>query len=271
MPRAISHLAEIVDDFDFMLLDQFGVLHDGHRAFPGAAACLDAVRELGKPVVALSNSGRRAASNIERLEKLGFARTNFVSVVTSGELARRRLEDMLAKGDLNPGDDVLLISREGDFSLLNDLDLRMVNSGTGARLVIIAGVTPEETSLEEYQALLKPLADKGIPAICANPDHVIYAGGKAAFGPAVVAADYGASGAPVFYLGKPGADMFAAGLAALGDPKPDRCLMVGDSPHHDIGGGKKAGCRTLLITSGIQSAQGENEITADYTMPAFIF
>ena len=271
MPRPITHLAEIVDDFDCMLLDQFGVLHDGYRAFPGTVACLDALKELAKPVVALSNSGRRAAPNVERLEKLGFDRKNFVSVVTSGELARRRLETMLAEGDLNPGDDVLLVSREGDFSLLNDLDLKMIHSGTSARLVIIAGVTPEETSREEYQALLKPLADKGIPAICANPDHVIYAGGVAAFGPAVVAADYSASGASVSYLGKPGADMFAAGLAALGNPKPHRCLMVGDSPHHDIGGGKNAGCRTLLITSGIQSAQRENEITADYAMPAFIF
>ncbi len=35
--RKISGLSEIAQDFDAMLIDQFGVIHDGQTLYPGAA------------------------------------------------------------------------------------------------------------------------------------------------------------------------------------------------------------------------------------------
>ena len=50
--------------FDEFLIDQFGVLHDGMRPYQGAIPCLTKLKELGKNVILLSNSGKRAYANI---------------------------------------------------------------------------------------------------------------------------------------------------------------------------------------------------------------
>ena len=60
MTRRISGLSEIARDFDAMLIDQFGVLHDGTRPIAGATCLLGWLRRQGKPVVVLSNSAKPA-------------------------------------------------------------------------------------------------------------------------------------------------------------------------------------------------------------------
>jgi ribonucleotide monophosphatase NagD (HAD superfamily) len=67
-------------------------------------------------------------------------------------------------------------------------------------------------------------------------------------------------------LGKPGIEMFRAGLGALGDPPPGRVLMIGDSPGHDIAGAATAGCRTLWISSGVQSGADSFVASPDFRM-----
>ncbi|MDU1809208.1 MAG: TIGR01459 family HAD-type hydrolase, partial [Bradyrhizobium sp.] len=59
----ISGLSAIADRFDHVLLDQWGTLHDGRTVFPVALDCLARLREAGKRVLVLSNSGKRASQN----------------------------------------------------------------------------------------------------------------------------------------------------------------------------------------------------------------
>lgn len=264
MTRAIDRLSEIRGTFDAVLIDQFGVLHDGHRQFPGTLDCLQHLVRADVPVAALSNSGKRSRLNVTRLERLGFPRALFRSVVTSGELAYRRIEDDLARGRLKPGVAVAVISRDNDISMIDGLPVRPVGTDDEPDLLIIAATEPEHRTLESYLEDLAPLARAEVPALCINPDRHIYANGGAAFGPGVVAERYRTLGGSVAMLGKPGREMFLAGLNALGDIAPQRCLMIGDSPEHDIAGAKAAGCQTLLISSGVQSGTGRAD--ADFVM-----
>jgi ribonucleotide monophosphatase NagD (HAD superfamily) len=59
--------------FDGVLLDQFGVLHDGRTPYPRAAEAVARLHAAGKAVVVVSNSSRRAGGAIGKLEKMGFA------------------------------------------------------------------------------------------------------------------------------------------------------------------------------------------------------
>lgn len=256
--REIAGLADIRDRFDAVLIDQFGVLHDGRTAFPGTLACLEALTAQNVPVVALSNSGKRAALNVTRLARLGFPDALFRAVVTSGELAHARLS---ARAQRNT---VAILSRDNDASMIEGLPLNRVGLDEAPDLLIIAAAEPETRSLDSYLQDLEPLARAGVPALCINPDKQIYANGVAAFGPGLLAERYVAMGGQVEMLGKPGIEMFRAGLAALGGPPPGRCLMIGDSPEHDIAGARNAGCLTLLISSGVQSGTGGAE--ADFRM-----
>jgi ribonucleotide monophosphatase NagD (HAD superfamily) len=61
-------------------------------------------------------------------------------------------------------------------------------------------------------------------------------------------------GGEVHYIGKPHAPIFAAALAALGQPPTSRVLVIGDSLDHDILGGNRAGMATALIASGVHEA-----------------
>eukprot|EP00878_Enallax_costatus_P043696 GHUV01051750.1.p1 GENE.GHUV01051750.1~~GHUV01051750.1.p1 ORF type:complete len:173 (+),score=37.24 GHUV01051750.1:81-599(+) len=74
-----------------VLLDQFGVLHDGKQPYPHAIAAVQRLHEAGKQIIVLSNSSRRSGGTIKKLAKLGFKAEWFAGAITSGELAHQYL------------------------------------------------------------------------------------------------------------------------------------------------------------------------------------
>ena len=70
-PTFCSGLADIASRYGGFIVDQWGVLHDGARPYPDALDCLARLREAGKRVVLLSNSGKRTAINRARLAEIG--------------------------------------------------------------------------------------------------------------------------------------------------------------------------------------------------------
>ena len=71
-PIIVPGVSAIADRFDAFLLDQFGVLHDGKAALPGAVNCFDQLTAAGKRCVILSNTSRRRAHALSKLPSLGF-------------------------------------------------------------------------------------------------------------------------------------------------------------------------------------------------------
>jgi HAD superfamily hydrolase (TIGR01459 family) len=254
MTPRIAGLREIADRFDAFLVDQYGVLHDGSRAFAGAADCLRELRTRGKRIAVVSNSGKRAAPNQRRLGELGFEPALFDAVATSGEVCREALAALPARSRL------FVLSRDGDLSPVEGLDLRLVADPSEADAVLLAGIEPERLSRAAYAGLLAPAAARRAPMFCANPDLMMYVAGGAAFGTGVVARDYAATGAPTTMFGKPEPAIFRAALAALGDPDPARALMIGDSPAHDIAGAAAVGCGWLFVEGGVQSDEAADAL-----------
>ena len=93
--KIISSLSELppLPRYEAILLDQFGVLHDGVDPYPQS---IEATRHLAvsqkRRVVLLSNSSRRAVHALDKLSSMGFKREWFYGAVTSGEVAHRLLE-----------------------------------------------------------------------------------------------------------------------------------------------------------------------------------
>lgn len=250
--QRLSGVGEVAERFDAVLLDQFGVLHDGRAAFPAAKDAVARLRSFGLRLAVLSNSGKRRQANAERLAALGFDLAHFAAVVTSGELCRQRLMAALASGQLVEGAAVYMIETSQEGSPLEGLPLGRTFCPKEAALVLIAGRDTRQEPDQEIEPLL-PLAQQGIPCICANPDMTVYAAGNAAPGPGRLAEAYAAAGGPVEMIGKPHAPIFQASLDALGLPEPARTLMIGDSRAHDIAGAAALGLATLLIESGVQA------------------
>jgi ribonucleotide monophosphatase NagD (HAD superfamily) len=68
-PTFCSGLADLAPHYRGFIVDQWGVLHDGARPYANALDCLARLREGGKRIVLLSNSGKRTSVNHARLRR----------------------------------------------------------------------------------------------------------------------------------------------------------------------------------------------------------
>lgn len=261
-PAPLSSVATLAETFDTFLLDQYGVLHDGVRPYPGVVDALRRLKDAGKRSVLLSNSGRRAAVNGERLARLGLTGDLFDHIVTSGEVAWH----LLATGALEVPAEArcLLLSRGGDRSALAGLPLRQVESAEDADLVFLSGSDGDRMSLADYEAVLAPAAAKARPCLCTNPDKVMLTPTGKAFGPGRIAELYQALGGTVTWIGKPYPEIYRFALDRLDRPSLAGVVAIGDSLEHDIAGAKRLGCSAALVLSGIH----EGEDTAGLSLLA---
>ena len=92
-PKKVDGLAGLAVTHDLFLIDQFGVLHNGRAPFSGAVDAMQRLAAAGKTTIILTNSGKRAAPNAGRLVQLGFPRSSFGHVVSSGEVNWHGIRD----------------------------------------------------------------------------------------------------------------------------------------------------------------------------------
>ena len=85
MTLLIKSLKEIATDYDAIVFDQWGVLHNGTSAYAGAIEIIETLAKQVKKLAVLSNSGKRSAPNIARITAMGFKPNYFQTVLTSGE------------------------------------------------------------------------------------------------------------------------------------------------------------------------------------------
>ena len=89
----VPGLCEIADQYDAVLLDQFGVLHDGKRSLAGAEDCFKRLAAAGKKLIVLSNTSRRRDFAVKRLPGLGFDPQALLGFVCSGEEAHAAMRE----------------------------------------------------------------------------------------------------------------------------------------------------------------------------------
>ena len=260
MIRARS-LSEIVDRYDAFLVDQYGVLLDGAGAYEHARGVLDELCARGKRVLLISNSGKRSAANAARLARFGFSRATFIDVLSSGEVAHVEIARRIGAG-LREGARVWSETSDDSTKPLDGLALAATSDPGEADLIWIAGCRPYAHSLEDYAALLKPAAARGVAAICSNPDMTMLTPSGRAFGAGAIAKAYESLGGAVEYFGKPYPAIYDEALRRLGQVERARVLAVGDSPAHDILGGARAGVATALVRTGVHASESESELLA---------
>lgn len=264
---------------DAFLVDQFGVLLDGSGAYPYAPAALARLAASGKPLILLSNSGKRAEANAARLLALGFARESFRLVLSSGEAAWRALGGRIGAG-LAPGARIWLHARDGGADQIAGLNLIPVARPEAADLLLLAGSRGDEMTLAAYEALLRPAAAQGVPMLCTNPDLEMLTPSGLSFGAGRIAETYAAMGGPVEWIGKPHPLIYAEAAALLPGIPPARILCIGDSPAHDVAGGQAAGHATALVRTGLHAGLSDAGLAdlcqsagarPDFLLPRFDF
>eukprot|EP00250_Pteridium_aquilinum_P011489 c20102_g1_i1 orf=327-1043(-) len=163
------------------LLDQFGVLHDGQKAYAGALETLSKIASTGVKLVVISNSSRRAEATLGRMESLGFDPSLFSGVITSGELTHEYLLRRPNPWFLKLGRKCIHITWSERSSIsLEGLGLEVMETPEVADFILVHGTEAlglgnggaKLASLDELEMVLALSAARGIPMVVANPDHV---------------------------------------------------------------------------------------------------
>lgn len=280
-PEIIASLSELppLPRYPAILLDQFGVLHDGQQPYAGS---IEATRHLAedqeRKLLLLSNSSRWAVHALEKLDSMGFKREWFFGAVTSGEVAHRLLEARKRR----EGEAVVLDERGAPLDVallgskcfhvtwgargavsLDGLGLELVDDPSGADFILAHGTeaigsscgSSSPVELEALREILEQTAKEkrengqAILLLCANPDLVTVNGSAGLVTmPGTLARWYGDAGGRVMLLGKPGPAIYSAAAALLPREREGAggklfpLLAIGDSLEHDIAGAAGAPC-----------------------------
>lgn len=235
--QALDSLMEVATQFDAIVLDQWGVLHDGTTPYPTAVEAIDALRSAGVRLAVLSNSGKRATPNADRITAMGFPPDAFEVVMTSGEALWQDIAaDRVPHRRFHP-----ITRAEGDAEAWAE-GLPITLTETDPDAVLLMGL-PDEGGHHRLPEL---------PVYCTNPDRASpRAGGVTVISPGALAHAHKDAGGDVTFYGKPHRPIFNAVAQALGTTN---LLMVGDSLEHDIAGGHGAGWSTAFIRGGLHAS-----------------
>jgi len=244
-------LSALIDRYDGYIVDQWGVLHDGVRPYPGARECLQRLRAAGKHLVILSNSGRRETDNIHLISDIGFERSLYDRLISAGEDARAAIETRMEPFHSRLGKRCYVFTQDRDFGVIDGLPLDITDRVGEADFLIVLRMDSSRKSLGDYEADLQAGIARRMPMICANPDLSRVSPQGLLDAPGVLARRYEELGGAVFYHGKPHPAIYRSCLKALGGLIPSRVLAIGDSVEHDILGASRVGLRSALVTGGI--------------------
>ena len=250
-PQLITGLAAIASDYDALICDVWGVLHNGHAAFSEAATALKKFRDHHGPVILLSNAPRPASDLVRQFAGLGVPPDCYDTIITSGGATRADLAIRTGKGRLA----MMHLGPARDAPIYEGLDVEKVDP-EDAEIVLCTGLYDDDNETPEmYFPLLNELKARGLPMLCANPDVRVPRGPKMVWCAGALAEEYEEIGGEVTYYGKPFGPIYDVTRAAA--KGASRLLAVGDGLFTDIKGANAAGIDALFIADGLHGEEVE--------------
>lgn len=228
------------------LIDLDGVVYTGSEVVPGAPEFFELLRQRRIPFQLITNnSSRRADQFAAKLVEIGIA-VRPDEVLTSAQATAEFLAETAPAGGR-----AFVIGEEGLRSALEERGFRLVEDAE-ADLVVV-GLDRGFNYRKLTIAIRAVLA--GARFVGPNPDPTLpmedgLCPGAGSFQAAITAA----TGVEPLIVGKPEPTMLTIGLRLLGC-SPAEAAIVGDRLDTDIVGGQRAGLVTILVLSGVATAE----------------
>lgn len=227
-----------------VLFDLDGTVYRGAEAIPGAALAVRGLVEAGIRVgYVTNNSGATRGFLVDKLAAMGFPvepSTVFGTGISAGNI-------LLAKGLQS----AYVVGEDGLRASLTEAGVEVTEEKADAVLV---GICRSFTYGLLAEAMRR-ITEDGSVFVATNRDATFpLEGGRFVPGAgSIVAAVATASGRePAFTIGKPEPTLIHAAMKALGGT-PETTLVVGDRRDTDLDAGRRAGCPTLLVMTGVET------------------
>ena len=248
----IQRFEPLARDYDVVLCDVWGVVHNGLAAFPAACDALMRFRAEGGTAMLITNAPRSGEAVARILDRLKVPRQAYDAITSSGDVTRGIVKTRLAES-------VFHLGPERDLSIFACLDVKFAPPET-ADYVVCSGLFDDTIETpEDYRELLQALRARSRFMVCANPDIVVERGDTLVYCAGALADAYAELGGDVLYCGKPHPPIYelalatAAGLRNAKTLSNQRVLAIGDSVRTDLKGGAALGLDCMFITSGIHA------------------
>jgi len=285
--KFLSGLRHVASDYDAILCDVWGVIHNGREAFTSACEALVAFRAGGGRVVLITNAPVPSQQVLDYMAPLNIPVDAFDACISSGDATRAVLRKNADKVLWTLGNDS---DWEHDRYLYEGLDLQRSDTPDKAGLGLLIGMRDMRADHpEDYREELSQIAKTGLNLVCANPDIQVRIGDKLHWCAGALAQIYEQEGGSVTYPGKPHAaiyDLAFENLRALGvTPDKARIMAIGDSPKTDMRGAAAQGIDALYVGTGlaehsanpeqfeveVRRLLAEHDVMATYAQPGLVW
>jgi len=236
----------------YLLIDMDGVLYRGQTGLPGGPELLTFLRERGiRYLLVTNNSTLTPAEFVVRLDGMGL-RVSEEEIVTSGVATATYLTTLAPKGTK--------VNVVGEPALLEEISKRgFVIGGRDAKYVVCGwdkGISFEKLktaclAIRDGATFIGTNADKTYPL---EKDIIPGAG-------SILASLIAATDIEPIVVGKPEPIIVEQSLSILG-AKPEETAILGDRLDTDILGGYRAGITTIMLLTGISTAEEAAEFEA---------
>jgi HAD superfamily hydrolase (TIGR01459 family) len=256
--------------YDVILSDVWGVMHDGLVAYPGANDAMTRFRAQGGTVILVSNAPNPSHFVAETLDEKGVLRSAWDRIVSSGDLTLAHVAEhgYRAAHCIGP--------RDRDRAFFANLQARHVPIAE-AEAVICTGLADDRReTVKDYRKTLEAALDRRLPFVCGNPDLVVDVGPERLLCAGTLAAEYETMGGPVYWAGKPHPVAYATALDTAAKvrsaPIPtNRVLAIGDAVRTDLAAAHGARVDALFVASGLHAEETMVARTIDPPRLASLF
>ena len=248
----------LIERYDVLLFDAYGVLVHAAGAMPGARALVEQLNRSGKTYFVVTNDASKLpVTAAARYAKFGVA-VPPERIVSSGQLVQQYFATHGLGGArcavLGTRDSVRYVELAGGQPVAPDGDFEVLVVGDETGYPFLESVDAALTSL--FHRL-----DAGGPVhlLVPNPD-LIYPRGTHSFGitagsvalvlEAALERRFGDRAPRFVRLGKPAPHLYHAAVSRAGG---GRAVMVGDQIETDIAGAIAAGIDAALVTTGVST------------------
>ncbi|WP_151736297.1 TIGR01457 family HAD-type hydrolase [Paenibacillus tengchongensis] len=233
-----------MEEIKGLLIDLDGTLFHGGVMIPGSDRLIEGLRRAEIPFLFVTNNSSRTPEGVAaHLRSMGIA-ADPGEVCTSSLAAARYIAEEL------PGARVAILGEEG---------LRQACAAAGLVLVdeapqyVVQGI--DRTFNYESLARASRWIREGAKFVLTNPDLMLPSDdgvmpGAGTLGAAIEAA----SGVSPVVIGKPQTPLITYAASVLGIT-PGEAIVVGDNMRTDISAGMNAGCRTILVLTGLTTKE----------------
>ena len=255
--KKINNFQDIEDNYDALICDVWGVIHNGRELFEGINDCLVNFRSKQKPVVLLSNAPRPSKYIERMLNQLGLDRKSYNEIVTSGDLT------MSVLNESHYGSKCYHIGPDRDLNIFDGVNVSRV-SLEEADFLFVTGLFDDETEDENsYSSILDESKKRNLKLVCANPDIVVQRGEKLIPCAGAISKKYKEIGGKVVNIGKPFSPIFDKAvnlIKGINENQNPRIVVIGDGLETDIKGANILKMDSLLVLGGLLASESERNI-----------